>query len=286
MNAPTFVTIAQALVWSRQQGLDRLDAQLLLAQLFQTDRAWLSAHDDQALDPLQRQQFVEQAGARLRDVPLAYLLGEQEFHGLMLEVSPGVLVPRPDTEVLVDWALEILRGMPVESAPQVVDLGTGSGAIALAVKHAAPFVAMHMADLSAEALTVASSNARRLHLEVSAHPGSWWDAVPGRQFDLVLSNPPYIASGDPHLPALRHEPRMALTPGGDGLAALQSIVAGAAAAMHPAAWLLLEHGYDQAQAVHGMLDAAGFVKIQCRRDLGNQPRVTGGQRPGEFVTAK
>ena len=286
MSVPAFTTIAQALDWSKQQGLDRLDAQLLLARLFKADRAWLAAHDDQALGPLKRQQFVDQVSARLRDVPLAYLLGEKEFHGLMLQVSPGVLVPRPDTEVLVDWALEILRGMPAGSAPQVVDLGTGSGAIALAVKHAAPFVAMHMADLSAAALAVASSNARRLGLDVNAHPGSWWDAVSGRQFDLVLSNPPYIAVGDPHLPALRHEPQMALTPGGDGLAALQSIVAGAPAAMRPAAWLLLEHGYDQAQAVHGMLDAAGFVKIQCRRDLGDRPRVTGGQRPGEFVTAK
>ena len=112
------------------------------------------------------------------------------------------------------------------------------------------------------------------------------EAVPRRSFDLVLSNPPYIAGGDPHLPALRHEPQMALTPGGDGLAALQTIVAGAAAAMRPGAWLLLEHGYDQAEAVHRMLDEAGFVKIQCRHDLGNLPRVTGGQRPGELVTVK
>ena len=283
---PAFSTIAQALDWSKQQGLDRLDAQLLLAKLFRTDRAWLLAHDDQALDPLQQQQFIDQVGARVRDTPLDYLLGETEFHGLMLQISPAVLVPRPDTEVLVDWALEILRGPAVGSAPQVVDLGTGSGAIALAVKHAAPFVAMHMADLSAEALTVASSNARRLDLKVRAHLGSWWEAVPGLSFDLVLSNPPYIAGGDPHLPALRHEPQMALTPGGDGLAALHTIVAGAAAAMRPGAWLLLEHGYDQAETVHRMLIEAGFVTIQCRRDLGNQPRVTGGQRPGEFVTVK
>lgn len=279
MNDSGFASIAEALVWARLQGLDRLDAQLLLASICNADRAWLLAHDDQRLDANQRRKFSDQVSARLRDVPLAYLLGETEFHGLTLQVSPAVLVPRPDTELLVDWALEILRGAAAGSAPSVIDLGTGSGAIALAVKHAAPCVDMHMADLSADALALASANARRLGLMVSAHLGSWWDAVPTQQFDLVLSNPPYIAGGDPHLPALRHEPRLALTPEGDGLSALQTIVAGAPARMRAGAWLLLEHGYDQALAVQQMLAEAGFLAIQSRTDLGHRQRATGGRRP-------
>lgn len=286
MSDPAFSSIAEALAWSRQQGLDRLDAQLLLAKLFQADRAWLLSHDDQQLKPDQRRLFADQVSARLQNMPLAYLLGEWEFHGLTLQVSPAVLVPRPDTEVLVDWALEIVRAMPAGARPKVVDLGTGSGAIALAVKHDAPEVQMHMTDLSADALAVASANARRLGLAVDAHLGAWWDAVPGHCFDLVLSNPPYIAGGDPHLDALKCEPILALTPGGDGLDALRAIVAGAARQMQPGAWLLLEHGYDQAQDVRQLLEASGFAGIQCRLDLGPQTRVTGGQRPCDLLLAK
>lgn len=286
MSDAAFSSIAEALDWSRQQGLDRLDAQLLLVKLFQTDRAWLLSHDDQALNPEQRRLFSDQVSARLKNMPLAYLLGEWEFHGLTLQVNPAVLVPRSDTEVLVDWALEIVRAMPAGSAPKVIDLGTGSGAIALAVKHDAPTVQMHMTDLSAEALAVASANAKRLGLGVDAHLGAWWDAVPGHCFDLVLSNPPYIAGADPHLDALQCEPTLALTPGGDGLDALRAIVAGAARQMRPGAWLLLEHGYDQAQAVRQLFEAAGFANIQCRQDLGPQIRVTGGQRACDFVRVK
>ena len=276
----TPANIGQALAWAQRQGVDRLDAQLLLARLFDADRAWLLAHDDQPLDEVRRARFASQVGERLQDVPLAYLLGKGEFYGLMLELSPAVLVPRADTEVLVDWALEIVHGMAAEPRPRVVDLGTGSGAIALAVKHAAPFVEMRMTDLSDQALAVADANAQRLGLEIGAHKGSWWQAVPGQCFDLALSNPPYIAADDPHLPALRFEPQLALTPGGDGLAALQTIVVGAAAHMRPGAWLLLEHGHDQQEATRRMLAQSGFVAIQCRTDLGRQPRVSGGRCPG------
>ncbi|MBT9455224.1 MAG: peptide chain release factor N(5)-glutamine methyltransferase [Burkholderiaceae bacterium] len=275
-----FSTIAEAQAWARSQGVDRLDAQLLLAQMFAVDRAWLVTHDDRVLSETQRQTFARQVSERTQEVPLAYLLGEKEFHGLRLQVSPAVLVPRPDTETLVNWALEILQTLPAEPAPQVVDLGTGSGAIALAVKHGAPSVQMQMADLSPEALAVAKANANRLGLDVGAHLGSWWHALPIDQlFDLVLSNPPYIAGGDPHLPALRHEPTLALTPGGDGLSSLQAIIDGAPERMRPGAWLLLEHGYDQAGPVAAMLARAGFEAIANRRDLGDQPRVTGGRYP-------
>jgi release factor glutamine methyltransferase len=286
LNAASFSTIAEALAWARQQGLDRLDAQLLLARMFEADRAWLLSHDQQDLTPDQQRLFAEQVSARLRHVPLAYLLGEWEFHGLTLQVSPAVLVPRPDTEVLVDWALEIAHAMPAGAAPEAVDLGTGSGAIALAVKHGAPALRMHMTDLSADALAMASSNAERLGLTVEAHLGSWWDAVPGHCFDLVLSNPPYIAGGDPHLESLKCEPTLALTPGGDGLDALRAIVARAPQQMRPGAWLLLEHGYDQARAVRQLLETSGFVGIQSRQDLGTQTRVTGGQRACDLVRAK
>ena len=279
MSEPDGARIRDALAWASRQGLERLDAQRLLAHLFQVDRAWLIGHDEQTLAPAQRLKFISQVGARLRDVPLAYLLGEQEFHGLTLQVSPAVLVPRADTEVLVDWALEILATLPRGATPSVIDLGTGSGAIALAVKSGWPGADMHMSDLSPQALDVAQANALRLGLKVGAHLGSWWDAAPALAFDLVLSNPPYIAAGDPHLPALHSEPALALSPGGDGLSALQTIVTGAAARMRPGAWLLLEHGYDQSGQVQKMLSEAGFESLHCRRDLGGQPRVTGGQRP-------
>ena len=208
--------------------------------------------------------------------PLAYLLGEKEFHGLLLHVDANVLVPRPDTEVLVDWALELLAGM---TAPRVVvDLGTGSGAIALAVKHGCPGATVLATDTSPAALDVARGNARRLALDVAFAQSSWWAALAGRTFDLILSNPPYIAAGDPHLTALRHEPALALTPGGDGLDALREIVGGAAHHMTPGTWLLLEHGYDQADAVRALLREHGFEGVATRHDLGGQPRCTGAYR--------
>jgi release factor glutamine methyltransferase len=162
----------------------------------------------------------------------------------------------------------------------VVDLGTGSGAIALAVKHRHRAALVSAVDLSPEALSVATDNARRLGLPVAFHAGAWWRPLAGRRFDLALSNPPYIAGGDPHLAALTHEPLLALTPGGDGLDALRAIVAGAPAHLAPGAWLLLEHGYDQADAVATLLRAAGFAAVQTRRDLGDQPRCTGGRWTG------
>lgn len=276
MTAGPPISVTQALLEARALGLDRLDTLMLLADTLARSRTWLLAHDDATLSVEQCTRLRARLARRATGEPLAYLLGEKEFHGLMLQVDSNVLVPRPDTEVLVDWALELLAGAPHRN---FVDLGTGSGAIALAVKHAQPAVIVSATDVSPAALSIARANARRLALDVEFISGSWWQAVPQRRFHLVLSNPPYIAEGDPHLAALGHEPALALTPGGDGLEALRCIVAGAAAHLEPGGWLLLEHGFDQAGAVQVLLREHGFVGIQTRHDLAGQPRCSGGHQP-------
>jgi release factor glutamine methyltransferase len=177
--------------------------------------------------------------------------------------------------VLVDWALELLKNTTT-SQPRVVDLGTGSGAIALAVKHAHPKADVLATDVSPPALAVAQANAQRLNLSLQWHHGVWWTGLGGQKFDVVLSNPPYIAGGDAHLAALQHEPSLALTPGGDGLSALLEIVSGASTHLQLGGWLLLEHGWDQALAVRTMLVRCGFANIETRLDLGGQARCTGG----------
>jgi release factor glutamine methyltransferase len=197
----------------------------------------------------------------------------------MLQVSPAVLVPRSDTETLVDWALERLA-VPLAQSPDVADLGTGSGAIALALKHRHPAARVCAVDCSASALEVARANALRHGLQVEWHLGDWWQPLQGRRFHLVTSNPPYVAEADPHLAALRHEPALALTPGGDGLSALARIVRGAPAHLHGSGWLLLEHGHEQAGAVCRLLADAGFEAVQTRADLAGRPRCSGGCMPG------
>lgn len=268
-------TVGEAMLHARQAAVDRLDALLLLGALLNQPRSWLMIHDEAPLTLEQASRFQDWVARRAQNEPLAYLLGEKEFHGLMLEVNAHTLVPRPDTETLVDWALELLKTAAL-AQPDVVDLGTGSGAIALAIKHRHPTANVDALDLSAQALLTAKSNAQRLGLDIRFHQGDWWAPLKGRRFDLIVSNPPYIAAGDPHLAALRHEPLQALTPGGDGLSALQTLVEGAPAHLRPGGWLLLEHGFDQADAVAQALHAAGFGAVECRRDLGGQPRVSGG----------
>ncbi len=284
MQAPALV--AQALVQARALGVDRLDAQLLLAQATGRARTWLIAHDEAPLTAAQAQAFMAACQGRAEGRPLAYLLGEREFHGLMLQVNADVLVPRPETEVLVDWALELLATEPSppnspNSSTQVLDLGTGSGAIALALAHARPALQVCASDVSAQALRVAADNAQRLGLGIELRLGAWWAAVPGRRFDLVVSNPPYIAQADPHLPALRHEPSGALVSGLEGLDAIRDIVAGAPQHLQAGAWLLLEHGWDQAPAVRALLAAAGFVCCSTRPDLAGHARCTGARWPDQ-----
>ncbi|TXC66830.1 peptide chain release factor N(5)-glutamine methyltransferase [Piscinibacter aquaticus] len=272
-------TLQDALSAARAAGLDRLDAQLLLGHVLGRSRAWLLAHDDEALPAEQIATFEALVARRREGEPVAYLLGEKEFHGLLLQVDARVLVPRPDTEVLVDWALELLRTELVAvRQPTVADLGTGSGAIALAVRHAFQAAAVTATDASAEALAVARANGDRLGLTVEWLQGHWWAPLAGRRFDLVLSNPPYIREADPHRAALVHEPRGALAAGASGLDDLQRIVAGAARHLQPGGWLLLEHGFDQGADVARLLTDAGFVGIETRGDLAGLPRCTGGHR--------
>lgn len=280
MNSPVLpATVDTALGAARAAGLDRLDAQWLLASLLGRPRAWLLAHGDSVLSADEQRAWQDWLLRHAQGEPLAYLAGWTEFHGLRLSVSPAVLVPRSDTETLVDWALELLAA-GTAGRPKVIDLGTGSGAIALAVKHAWPAAQLTAVDASAEALAVAMDNGRRLGLEVGWRQGDWWAAMDGAaQFDLVMSNPPYIAEDDPHLAALHHEPRSALTGGSDGLQDFRRIVAGAQGRLSPGGWLLLEHGWTQAQDVTRLLADAGFDRIDTRADLAGRPRCTGGQWP-------
>lgn len=267
--------IADCLAAAAAAGLPRLDAHAMLAHLLQRDRAWLLAHDEQCLLPDQQRTWKDWLRRRTDGEPLAYLTGEKEFHGLALQVNPAVLVPRPDTETLVDWALELLP----EGAPaRLLDLGTGSGAIVLALALRRPRVRATATDASAAALGVARANGERLGAQVDWRLGPWWAPIaPGELHELIVSNPPYVAEGDPHLPALRHEPIQALTAGPDGLRDLHLLVDGAPAHLAPGGWLLLEHGADQAAAVAQRLTARGFTDVRTRADLAGRPRCTGGR---------
>jgi release factor glutamine methyltransferase len=274
------LTVAAALGEARLSAVERLDAQLLLARAMSCTRSWLIAHDDAPLTRAQAIAYRADLARRAAGEPLAYIVGEKEFHGLMLRVDARVLVPRPDTETLVDWALELLRNdFAATSQPRVIDLGSGSGAIALAVKHACADAQVTALDASADALEVAAANAQQLALPIDLQQSDWWSAVAGQCFHLALSNPPYVAQNDPHLAALTHEPQLALASGPDGLTAIRRIIAGAPQHLHAGGWLLLEHGHDQAAAVQALLAAAGFARVQSRRDLAGIARCSGGQRP-------
>ncbi|MDB5928524.1 MAG: [protein release factor]-glutamine N5-methyltransferase [Polaromonas sp.] len=276
-------TCAQALAAAQLLGLERLDAQLLLLHALGKPagaRAWLLAHDTDPLPPEAAQAFRALSLRRAAGEPLAYLVGAKEFFGLMLQVDARVLVPRPDTETLVEWSLEVLQAPGLQPALEVLDLGTGSGAIALAIAHslraAGREAHITAVDASAGALEVARGNARRLGLAVDFIESAWLAQVHG-SFHLVASNPPYIASADPHLAALAHEPLQALAAGADGLDDIRRIIEEAPAHLLPGGWLLLEHGYDQAGPVRALLAAQGFAQVQSRLDLAGIARCSGGQ---------
>ena len=252
----------------------RLDAELLLAQVLGCQRAQLLLRDDEELPVIVSDAYRELLQRRADGEPVAYLIGRQGFWTLDLEVDHDVLVPRPETELLVELALSL---MARETTAELVDLGTGSGAIALALKQERPGAQVDASDASSAALAVAQRNAWRLDLHVDFHGGSWWDALPAhRRYALAVSNPPYVAADDPHLAALRHEPLQALSDGADGLQDLATIIAGAPPRLLPGGWLLVEHGYDQGEAVRALFGAAGFTRIETRRDLEARERCTGG----------
>jgi release factor glutamine methyltransferase len=240
------------------------------------DRAWLAAHPEDTLTREHADAYFALARRRREGEPVAYLTGVREFWGLPLRVSPAVLIPRPETETLVEAALVRLSR---DRDLQLLDLGTGSGAIALALAHERPRARVLAVDLSLQALAVAQANAQQLGIANCAFERSdWYAAVPDRRYDLIAANPPYIGGADPHLAEgdLRHEPVAALTPGDDGLAALRTIIAGAPARLAAGGHLVVEHGYDQAAAVRGLFEAAGFASVRSYRDLAGIERVVAG----------
>ncbi len=278
------MTIDQAIRQARSQGVDRLDAQILVLHALHIsvhDRAWLLAHQHDSIPPAALALFNCNLERRLTGAPIAYITGNQEFYGLRLQVDARVLVPRPDTETLVDWTLEQLQCCANAS---ILDLGTGSGAIALALKHQRPDWQVHAVDYSHDALAVAQANAAALNINIHWSQGAWLQNITQR-FHAIVSNPPYIAEQDPHLSALQHEPQQALVSGTDGLDDIRAIVLQAPRHLHNAGWLLLEHGYDQAQAVSTMLREAGFVQVQSRCDLAGIARCTGGCWQSSVTTA-
>jgi release factor glutamine methyltransferase len=278
LAVPEVPTIAQALAAAHALGLDRLDAQLLLLHTLHRpthDRAWLLAHDTDVIEAVAHAHFLGLCQRRVAGEPCAYLTGSKEFFGLTLSVDARVLVPRPDTETLVEWALACIHA---RARPRVVDLGTGSGAIALALKAARPEALIFAVDASDDALQVARANAQRLALQIDFLHGSWFGPVRGR-LDLIVSNPPYVAADDAHLASLVYEPLQALASGPDGLDDIRLLVQQAPEHLEAGGWLLLEHGYDQAAAVRTLLEQAGFLKVQSRTDLAGIERCSGGQWP-------
>jgi release factor glutamine methyltransferase len=266
------MTIAHAL---RNSGLAAIDARVLLRAMLAVDDVYLIAHAGDALSAQHEARFRALAARRAAGEPVAYIVGEREFYGHVFKITPAVLIPRPETELLVD--------LTVQRGPQrVLDLGTGSGCIAISIALAQPAVSVHAVDQSAAALAVARENATRLKAgNVTLHLGNWFDAVPDQRFEVIVSNPPYVVADDSHLGQgdVRYEPRAALAAGADGLADIRAIVAGASAHLAPGGWLLFEHGYDQASRCRALLAQGGFGQVQSWHDLAGIERASGGRAP-------
>ena len=254
----------------------RLEAQILIAHALGVNRAWLIGHDRDPLDPARAGAIEALLRRRLAGEPVAYLLGEREFYGRPFRVTPDVLIPRPDTELLVELALARL---PEEEALDVLDIGVGSGAVAVSLALERPRCRITGVDISDAALRVARANAAALHANVEFLAGDVYSELGGRRFHLIVSNPPYIAAADPHLQQgdLRFEPAQALASGNDGLDLIRRLVAQSPAHLEAGGWLMLEHGWDQAEAVRGLLREAGFGAVSSASDLAGHERVTGGR---------
>ncbi|MBS0455828.1 MAG: peptide chain release factor N(5)-glutamine methyltransferase [Proteobacteria bacterium] len=276
-NTPTTVAQAIACAARRLQHTGRSEAELLLSQVLDRNRAWLLAHADDALGEGVLRRYDDLVTRRVHGEPIAYILGRCGFWSLELAITPAVLIPRPETELLVERALGVL---PVDRPMRVADLGTGSGAIALALASERPLVEVFAVDASPAALAVAQTNADALGLSARVHCvlGDWCAPLVDACFDAIVSNPPYIADDDAHLQRgdLRFEPRMALASGADGLDAIRTIAAKTPAHLRDGGWLLLEHGWQQGAAVRAILAAAGFRGIATQRDLEHRERVTMG----------
>ncbi|MDQ8024247.1 MAG: peptide chain release factor N(5)-glutamine methyltransferase [Moraxellaceae bacterium] len=278
MSAPAPATIAEALALA-QGRVARTDARILLREAAGLSDIAIAAYGERALEPAHATRYAEWLARREAGEPVAYILGWREFYGRRFALSPATLIPRPDTEVLVETALACLQAV---STPRIADLGTGSGAIAVTLALERPDAEVWATDFSPAALAMAARNAQSLGARLTTREGSWLAPLAGARFHAIVSNPPYIVAGDPHLTQgdLRFEPATALASGADGLDDIRSIVRDASAHLHDGGWLLMEHGYDQAAAVRALLAAGGFGDVQSWRDLAGIERVSGGRLPG------
>ena len=262
------MTLVEAL---RSSALGPREARLLLAAASGLSEAHIAAFPEEPLPASSLERFAEYAERRARGEPVAYIVGCKEFYSMELAVTPAVLIPRPETELLVELAV---RMRPAS----VLDLGTGSGAIALAIKRALPGTRVVAVESSTPALDVARANGARHALDVDWRLGSWFEPVGGERFELIVSNPPYVAEGDPHLAALRYEPTGALVSGAQGLDAIRDITGSARGFLEAGGWLVVEQGHDQAEAVGRLFAAGGLEQIATWPDLAGIPRITGGRR--------
>jgi release factor glutamine methyltransferase len=254
----------------------RIEARVLAGHAWQVDTAWLIAHDTDLPGDTHVAIFQSLLARRLEGEPVAYIVGEKEFYGRMFKVTPDVLIPRPETELLVESALKCL---PNDHPARILDIGTGSGCIALSLALERPDCLVTAVDLSAQALTIAQENAHCLHAQVRLLQSNLFDSLGDTRFDLIVSNPPYIPARDPHLRQgdVRFEPKQALSSGPEGLDTLKPLVQSAPDHLEPGGWLMLEHGWDQQDSCRSLLVESGFMKIQCLRDLAGHGRVTLGQ---------
>jgi len=273
----THDTVTLASVLTLEKSTARIEIQSLLQKILNVQRVYLLAHPERLLSDTELIDYQHLLQRRLSGEPIAYLLGEREFYGLNLKVTPKTLIPRPDTELLVDLAIKYT---PQNDPCDILDLGTGCGAIALAIAQARPLANVMAVDTSVEALTVAIENAHSLEIKNTSFVQSdWFEMLGVKKFELIISNPPYIAMGDPHLSQgdVRYEPLTALVSGIDGLDDIRRIIKHSPSHLLHGGWLILEHGYDQARRVCNILSEAGFDQVFSACDLAGIERVSGGQ---------